>query len=491
MRRSQFVLGTAALSAFPLAGCATRGGLLPSATSVGDAVPGAAFMRSQKYFTESATGGTCPLGPILTSSLNLAKTYPDKNVIALLRKVAASKNVSAPQVLVANSLLNGYSAIGNVPKPNKPLVFPADHGEHFDTTYEWRYITLSLPLKGGGKVSVVMAFFRTALLPPTSMPSLSPIERQVYSTSVGVTVELPGRAGVHYAWPITAFSGCDITYTASPFKMVLGKNFINGSKNVFPLHLHLEDAGDWSVGRPPSIIDVECAATNPLFLQGDDGYLGANVEDPDLAWYYYSWPQQTTTGSVRFDNTTYQVGPGAIAWMDHQWGGIKRQTSGPAYDGGGWSWFELQFPNKQSLTLAAPHGPIVGGKLPLFNAGFGTYVDGKKSFPITAIMQVIGYTQSPYTTAIYPSDWRVQVLPGKTLAPIALVIEPTVTIKPQALWMNGITEYAEANCTVVAQGSLNGKGVSMNGVGYCESVGFENPKFRFDRQMAFLKGSLT
>ncbi len=490
MRRSHFVLGSAALSALPLAGCATRSGLLPSASSAGDAGPGAAFVRSPRYFAESAAADACPLGPILTSSLNAVKNYPDKNVFALLRKVAASKNIAAPQVLVANSLLGDFSAIGNVPKPNHTLVFPADHGEHFDTTYEWRYITLSLPLQGGGLVSVVMAFFRTALLPPNAMPTLTPIERQVYSTSVGVTVELPGRPGVHYAWPITAFSGCDVTVTNNPFKMVLGKNFIDGSKGVFPLHLHLEDPGDWSVGRPPTVIDVQCEATNPLFLQGTNGYVGPNVEDPDLAWYYYSWPQQKTTGSVKLNGSTYRVGSGAIAWMDHQWGGVKRATSGPAISWGGWAWFEFQFPNKQSLTLASPHGPIVGGKLPLFNAGFGTYVDGKDAFPVSAIMQVLGYTQSPYTTARYPSDWRLQVLPGATLKPIALVVQPVCTVKPQALWMNGIVEYAEANCTVTAQGALNGKSVTMKGVGYCEGVGFEDPKFRVQRDVTFLQSTL-
>jgi predicted secreted hydrolase len=493
MRRSHFVLGTAAMSALPLAGCAPSGGLF-SARSVGDNAAGAAFARTPRYFAEgSKAAESCPLGSILSTSLNsISKNYPQKGALALMKRVAASKNISAPQVLVSNALLGPYSAIGNVPKPNHPLVFPADHGEHFDTTYEWRYITLSLPLKGGGLVSVVMAFFRTALLAPDKLPSLQPIERQIYSTSVGVTLELPGRPGVHYAWPITALSGCDVTYTNSPFKMVLGKNYIQSSgNNVFPLHLHLEDPGDWSVGQPPVVIDVDCAATNPLFLQGTDGYVGANVEDPDLAWYYYSWPQQKTTGSVTWGNTRYQVGKGAVAWMDHQWGGIKQATSGPINDGGGWSWFEFQFPGNQSLTLAAPHGPIVGGKLPLFNAGFGTYVDGTDAFPISAIMQVLGYTQSPTTTAMYPTDWRVQVLPGAKLSPIALVIEPTCTVVPQALWMNGIVEYAEANCTAVAQGSLNGKGVTMNGVGFCESVGFEDPKQRLARQIAYLKSSLA
>jgi predicted secreted hydrolase len=335
-------------------------------------------------------------------------------------------------------------------------------------------------------------FFRKALIPPNVMPSLSPVEHQLYSTSVGVTVELPGRPGVHYLWPITAFSGCDVSVGNAPFHMTVGKNFLKGTTNVFPLQVHLEDPGDWSVGRPPTIVDVEIAGTNPLFLQGLNGYVGPADEDPGFAWDYYSWPQQKVTGSVVFDGVKYAVANGGKCWMDHQWGGGKPQKSGPVNTGTGWCWFEFQFNNNQSLTIAIPHDPLPpSGKLPQFNSGFGTYIDNGKSFLVGALLQVQSYTQSNFTSASYPSAWNLQVLPSSATNPLALVVTPTCSVEPQTEWMMGITEYSEGNCTVTAQGSVGGKPVNLSGVGYCEGVGFEAPAQTLARQVAFLKASLA
>ena len=435
---------------------------------------------------------SCPLGSILKASLNSIKNFPDKDTFALLQRIAAQKNPSPAQVIVANSMLGNYAGVGNVPKPGYKFRFPLDNGDHFDTTVEWRYMTLSMPLKGGGLISVMFNFFRKALIPPSLLPSLKPIERQLYSTSVGVTVELPGKPPVHYMWPITAYSGCDVTDANPPFNYVIGKNYLKGTNNVFPIHVHLEDPGDWSVGRPPMVIDVQVEGTNPMFLQGKDGYVGPESEDPGFAWYYFSWPQQKVTGTVSLEGVRYDVAPGAIAWMDHQWGGGKQQTSGPVSDGTGWCWFEFQFNGNRSLTCAVPHGPLPpSGKLPQFNTGFGTFVDGKKGyFLVLVTMQALAYTQSNFTTASYPSAWNLQILPGGLSNPILMTVTPTCTLEPQTEWMMGITEYSEANCTVKASGLLGSSQVNLSGVGYAEGVGFEKPAAQLARQVAFLKSTL-
>lgn len=277
----------------------------------------------------------------------------------------------------------------------------------------------------------------------------------------------------------------------APFRAALGAQSITGTGDVFPAHLHFEDAGDAGSGRPPVVIDVDCAATNPLFLQGLAGYEGTAGKPQTVGYYYYSWPQQQTSGTVTIDGTSYVVA-GGLTWMDHQWGGNVPVTSGPISTWSGWSWFEFQFEGNRSLTLTNTHGPIPGGTVTP-NPGFGTYIDESAGVTelVGATLTVTGYTPSPSTTAQYPSGW--QLLVGGPLVAgvgpqgvIQLSVTPVAAVKPQALWMGGQVEYAEAAVSVTAVGTIAGTPVSLSGVGYCESVGFEDPALANARALAIL-----
>ena len=432
------------------------------------------------------------IGQVFLSQVNTITTFPDRALYNLIKQTAAS-NPSPQQVEVALALLGGYAGSPPqfVPTPIPPaaaLSFPADHGEHFDMQIEWRYITLSLPLSNGGLASVIANFFRKSIATATTAPTLAPIDRQVYSTSIAVTIEMPGKPGVHYALPTTTFAPIDgtVAVTNNPFSMRIGSNSLTGTSSVFPLHVHIEDAGDST--RPPIVIDVDCANTNPLFLQGQNGYVGPDTkpgEVPSVGWRYYSWPQQKTTGTVSIAGTNYGVS-GGLAWMDHQFGGSPVVTSGPVGSWSGWCWFEFQFSGNRSLTLAAPHGPVPSGVLPADNSGFGTYIENGVSSLVACDLKVPSYVASPSTTARYPSAWSIDVRGTGIL----LNVVPRTTVEPQALWMGQLAEYSEASATATATGTVGGAPVTMQGVGYCEGVGFEDPAAEDARQTAFLQANL-
>lgn len=460
---AQTAAATAATPLLGLAGCAGRSSSL----------------------TPPTPGGPSRAGAIFLAHLDRIPSFPDQQLLALLKKTAAS-GPTPQQIEVALGMLGAYGGMKSVPTaipPAPALTFPADHAEHFDTQFEWRYFTLSLPLSNGGLFSMLATFFRKAIAEASDMPGVSPVDRQIYSTSIAMTIEMPGQPGVHYYLPTTTFAPIDGTVTVgnAPFHLTIGKNSIVGGNGVFPLHIHVEDAG--GNGRPSVVVDVDCAATNPLFLQGINGFVGT----PDIGWFYYSWPQQATTGTVTLGGTSYGVTNG-LCWMDHQWGGAPNATSGPAFSWSGWCWFEFQFDGNRSLTLAAPHGPIVGGALPHDNAAFGTYVeaDGTATF-VVGNLNVGTYQQSPETDAKYPSSWLLSVTnPSPTGTQLALVVNPVVTVQPQTMWFGSLSEYSEANCTVTAAGIVSGAPVGMSGVGYCEGVGFETPSEYQARAMAFL-----
>ncbi|HEX8165513.1 MAG TPA: lipocalin-like domain-containing protein [Beijerinckiaceae bacterium] len=453
------------------------------------------------------------LGEIFSSFLATIDNYYDPAALALIKRAAAA-SPSPTTVEVAIQLLGPWAGTGlNIPTPPAPAFsFPADHGEHWDTPIEWRYYTLSLDLEGGGRVSVIANFFRKAIATAACAPGVRDLDRQIYSTSMAFTLELPGADPVHHSLPVQTFAPVEggVEVGNDPFRMVVGKNSIVGGSEVFPLHIHVEDPGDPLVGRPAFAVDVDCAAANPLFLQGKDGYVGPEVkpgEFPAVGWYYYSWPQQLTTGTVTIGGTAHAVASGR-AWMDHQWGGSPAPSSSAAPAWSGWCWFEFQFDGDRSLTLACPHQAIVDGKLPLVTPGFGTYVEKGNSQLVAAFLEVGAYTKSPNSAARYPSSWLIEVVtppknPSKTpkklsqtppKAPpgnsVALVVKPTTVLADQSMWLGGLAEYSEAASTVTAFGFAGGGPVKMEGVGYCEGVGFEDPAERNTRDKTWLRAVL-
>jgi hypothetical protein len=253
-------------------------------------------------------------GKLLMAQLNaIGAGYPDAQKLALMRQVAGSHALTAEQTEVCWSLLGDYANMSTLPVEGAALVFPRDHALHPDYSIEWYYFALSLPLPDGRLVSVVCSFFTKTITSAALAPSTTAfLGHSVCSTSIGVTIETPGQPGQHYAWPVQSFFGADadnVAYSSSPaFSWRLGKQSISGTGDVFPVHIHLEDAGDASFGRPPIVIDVDCAATNPLFLQGVNGYYG---QPGQAEYYYYSWPQQRATGTN--NNAIGQLGAHAVA----------------------------------------------------------------------------------------------------------------------------------------------------------------------------------
>ena len=427
-----------------------------------------------------------PLGQAFSGWLDTVANFYDADILATI-KAAAAASPSPATVEIGLQLLGSWGGTGlSVPTASPTFSFPADHGEHWDMPIEWRYLTLSLNLAGGGRVSGICNIFRKAIATAATAPSLKPLDRQIYSTSIAVTLELPGEAPVHYNLPVQTFSSLEdaITVTNDPFSMMMGQQVsLTGTSDVFPIAFSISDAGDDT--RPSLSIAIEAQATNRFFLQGDKGYIGA--PNAGVSWYYYSWPQQATTGTVIIGGTAYAVESG-LTWMDHQWGGSTAPTTAAPPAWTGWCWFEFQFEGNRSLTLAAPHQAVAGGQLPLFNPGFGVYVDNGVSTLIPAVLEVWAYTASADTGVNYPSAWTIEA--GSLDGPVLLVVTPKTVLADQAMWMGGLTEYSEAAVTVTAIGVANKLPVRLTGVGYCEGVGFENPGEHAERDLAWLRAKI-
>lgn len=442
------------------------------------------------------------LGEAFLGWLNTIESFYDADLMALLMQVAGSSPTPA-QVEVAYQMLAGWEGTGmTVPQPIIPgktpeLIFPADHYEHWDASIEWRYFTLSLTLDDGSVFSLIANFFRKAIATAQTAPLLQPIDRQIYSTSIAWTRRFADGSSEHHRIPNQTYAPLEggVTVTNGPFTMVIGANSITGlggGDDVFPLKIHVEDAG--AEGRPSLALDVTCEATRPLFLQGAYGYVGAlwgaNGQSTQ-GTYYYSWHHQQTAGTVVIDGVSRAAT--GITWMDHQWGGSTPPGEPITPQATGWCWFEFQFDHGQSLTCSALHGPI--GKFGVLPAspGAGTWVNGDFAQPVAIKLTVLDYSQSLETGVHYPCSWRIEVenLAG-AVSPVErtlnVVVEPTTDCLDQSMWNTAnCVEYSEAASTVVAAGTMGMKVLALTGVGYCEGDGFEALDVRNARCIAYLK----
>jgi predicted secreted hydrolase len=416
-------------------------------------------------------------------------SYPDKTTFRLLEQVAASPVTTNKMVDVAFGLLGNYTAVGSThPQPIPPspaLGFPAENKQHYRVQTEWYYLSMSLKLDNGALVSIVATFFRSPIGSAAAIGGVAPLDQQMFNTSIGITVQdLPGSRDAHYAVPTTSFyppTG-GVRISTSPFELTVGKNSLKGGRDVFPLRVRLVNDADPSIGLPRIDVNVTCAATNPRFLQGQDGYVGA---EGFASFYYYSWPQQQTSGTVTIGGKRH--GASGITWADHQWGANPAPARrSPPIPEGGWSWFEFQFDGNRSLTFAFPHKPLQNGRLPFTPiTGIGTYVDGRSpTFLLASVTIPKGspYVRSPLTKALYPTQWVVETKTGPSIRVI-----PTVAVEPSTDYFASFHEYSEAACTAVATFA---DGSTMNGVGVCETVGMEAAAHYKARAVAYLKAGL-
>ena len=103
---------------------------------------------------------------------------------------------------------------------------------------EWHYITLSLNLKCGGHVSPVFIIFHKAIATHASSPKqTTDLDQQIFSTSLGIMIEMPDAPAVHHAFPVITHAPIEggVKYGNNPFHLAVGRNSFNGSVDMFPL----------------------------------------------------------------------------------------------------------------------------------------------------------------------------------------------------------------------------------------------------------------
>ncbi|MEM9726003.1 MAG: lipocalin-like domain-containing protein [Pseudomonadota bacterium] len=377
----------------------------------------------------------------------------------LLGAVSASPEPLSAQDAPAGSR-TGFAGLGAEAsgfaqvRPDTPLRFPADHGEHPDYRIEWWYLTAVLEDDDGAPLGVQWTLFRQALSPPAR-----PLAHSTPSGAVGATVGQPVNWAERQIWMAHAAVTTGETHRfaerlarggvgqagvrAAPFEAWLDDWAMRAEGGTGWERLALRAAGD------DFSYALTLVADGPLVLQGERGYSvkSQRADCAAQASYYYSQPHFSVSGEVEIDGERRRVA--GAAWLDREW---SSQLLDPAQVG--WDWFSLSFETGEKM-MAFRLRRSDGAPDDLA----GTWIDADgRATPFATGEVTLTPLGDPGRVGA-PTRWRVE-------ASSRGVDVETRALNPAA-WNVGLIPYWEG--PVFATGSHEGSG-------YLEMTGYTPPR---------------
>ena len=238
-------------------------------------------------------------------------------------------------LMLLSQLCHGAAPAFAPVEPGRTLNFPRDFGAHPEFKTEWWYVTGWLKTADGKPLGFQVTFFRSATgTNPANPSAFAP--RQLIIGHAALSDPALGklahdqrsaRQGFGLAYADTATTGIKL----DDWSM---RRAADGSYKV-------------SIKSPHASMELTLTPTQPVLLQGQDGYSRKGA-DPSRASYYYSEPQLKVAGSVA-GNSGANGGPartvGGTAWLDHEW---SSQALDPAASG--WDWIGASLDDGSALA---------------------------------------------------------------------------------------------------------------------------------------------
>lgn len=281
----------------------------------------------------------------------------------------------------------------------RALTFPADFGAHPDYRTEWWYVTGWLRTPDGQPLGFQVTFFRTRTGHDPANPSaFAPRQLIIGHAALSdpalgrlVHDQRVAREGFGLAWAKTGTTDLKL----DEWRMV------RDADGTYRVH----------VRSPELALDLRLAPTQPVLVQGRQGY-SRKGPLPRHASYYYSEPQLQASGTAARGSARPQAVTGS-AWLDHEWSSEALQP-----EAAGWDWIGANLDDGSAL-MAFQIRSRQGGKL----WAHATVRDASGKVTQYAPDQVNFTPQarwkSPRTEAVYPvattittgdTRWQIQPL---------------------------------------------------------------------------------
>lgn len=431
------------------------------------------------------------LGAAVTRFLDVlpGDLLPPKETLDVIYAAAAG-DFGPQESTVVTQLLGAASLWGSeLIEGPRELVWPEDHGMHMDVANGWYYVVSNLRVAGeeGMRIAVITIPMRITSVPRAIREELgwTPLDAQVVDSNVKMTVVTPdGSVNVRRDLNVQAgidHSGLELEY--QPFRVVVGRDSLAGGEDdPLPrggqMHAHYEGNAEGG----PVTIDLYHQRPEPYFLEGEKGFFP--IVKGKAGYLYYSAAQLKTSGTIAYGGRELEVT--GVSWFDHQWGVGPPEPGGGGKDYIGWVWFAFNFDDGTSLTLAGavqslqplPEKIGVWGKIVHPGTAETTIVEG--------FVFLTEYMTSPQTNAKWPCGWEFELYPeGGGGSPLTVKVTPWAD--DQLGMFASLEEFWEGGVDVVALNLPKGEpGVILEGVGFCEAVGFEPADSYVQRALDFL-----
>lgn len=519
-RRAMLAVASLGGVASVLGGCGTGA---PSATTPATSLPASA---------STVQGAVGPIGRVVQANLEQVKAtvsaiadpitgtapvIPDYDALfAAAGRLGASAHPAQSVATIAQLLGRAVDVGNDAPSATYPLAFPRDHHFHPTMGLEWYYVCLHLRVTDGGGtpgrigVMAILDKQRVVGLPVAQRFGWTDTASTVFTSMVTATVDLPSRTSItrrstNVQWP-AAGGSASFSVPGQPLAFTCGSDSLGGSVDVLPLALTIDDGSNLSMAL--TLLPAPgFTAPNAFFLQGipNAQTAGTGLTPVPTPGIYYSWPQvqvdMSAAPSITVEGQVYTI-TGGTGWIDHQL--LMQSIDNPAgatspipftddrrpYSGWCWQFFNLE--NGDAFTGSAFENWYISttpqlsyGYYVTPNAGQWTalYINGDLSLSgFQGFRAIPGDTSSPIvripTTRTYSNV--------KSILNLGTALQGTATPWQAEGTFNfpGLQTVNETPADYVDTSGVPGR----NGIGYCESVGFESDDSYRARALAFLQG---
>jgi predicted secreted hydrolase len=269
-----------------------------------------------------------------------------------------------------------------------PLRFPSDHGAHPQFRTEWWYITGRLLTEDHRDLGFQVTFFRTRPAADDGNPSrFAP--KQILFAHVALSDPAIGRL-LHDQRAARAGFGLAEASVADTDIVLDDWSLKRAAEGTFTAQM----AGDGVS------LDLDLAPTQPVLLQGDNGY-SRKGPGPNEASYYFSLPHLRVSGKITEGGAPAHVT--GEAWLDREW-------STTLLDPGavGWDWLGVNLDDGGALTVFQIRD--AAGR-PIWAGGSWRAADGgmTRLGPQDVRFDTERVWRSPRTGTDYPVERRVTV----------------------------------------------------------------------------------
>lgn len=330
-------------------------------------------------------------------------------------------------------LAAGAAPAGLAPRP---LRFPRDHGSHPAQRTEWWYIT-GHARSGAREFGFQVTFFRSRVDGTQGLRS-GFAARQLLFAHAAVTDVAGGR--LRHDQRIARSAGRPELDQSSASETDTDLRLRDWTLRRSARGYHAEvQAGDFALA-------LDCAPTQPLLLQGDQGW-SRKGPDARQASFYYSQPQLATRGRLTLDGQVFEVT--GRAWLDHEW---SEELLHPRAVG--WDWLGMNLADGSALTAFrlrdGQGGTVWDGGSWRPPAGVATAFR-----PGTTHFEPLRHWTSPLTQARYPVAWRVTTPAGVfTVQAVLPAQELDSRGSTGAVYWEGLSELFDSQQRRVGRGYL-------------------------------------